>query len=136
MGTRSCVAVRTPEGYFRTIYVHWDGYVNGVGAGLLVHAPTYETAMRLIDNGDHSTIMALDDPVSYRDRGEAPENTAPQLAKTPEELRTVATENYGAAYLYILDVFGGDKKWHVYTGDFTTEWIDQGTIEMNLRQPA
>ena len=37
------------------IYCHWDGYPEGVGKDLLSHFNSYDAALKLILEGDHST---------------------------------------------------------------------------------
>lgn len=126
MSTRSCVAVRSPEGYFRAIYVHSDGYIDGVGKGLLEHAPTYEAANKLLDRGGHSIIFPGHDPVAYIDKGESLSENAALILKTFGELSNFASESCGAVYLYIFDSFDDNGEWHVHCG---SGWPDLGTVK-------
>jgi hypothetical protein len=65
MGTRSFVGVMLPSGIFRAVYVHFDGYLEGVGAELQVYK-TQTSVEELINRGDRSSL----DSGYYRDRGE------------------------------------------------------------------
>ncbi len=64
MGTRSLVGVMIGD-KCRAVYVHWDGYLDGVGAELQDYT-TQEEVEELIADGDRSS---LDGPY-YKDRGE------------------------------------------------------------------
>lgn len=64
MGTRSFVGVMIGD-KCRTIYVHYDGYLSGVGAALQ-HYKTQEEVEELIEKGDRSSL----EEGFYRDRGE------------------------------------------------------------------
>lgn len=64
MGTRSLVGVMIGD-KCRAVYVHWDGYLEGVGAELQDYT-TQEEVEELIADGDRSS---LDGPY-YKDRGE------------------------------------------------------------------
>jgi len=56
MATRSTIAIRTPEGTIRSIYCHWDGYPDGVGATLNVHYNDPTKIAELISLGDLSSL--------------------------------------------------------------------------------
>ena len=56
MGTRSTITAKCTDGKWRAIYCHWDGYLDGVGAALLVNYNTQEKVEALIAKGDHSII--------------------------------------------------------------------------------
>ena len=64
MGTRSFVGIKTERG-IRAIYVHWDGYLDGVGKDLQAYTTQTEVE-ELISHGDRSSL----DGGYYRDRGE------------------------------------------------------------------
>lgn len=74
MSTNASVHVKCGDGQVRSIYVHWDGYVEdpGVGHMLRSHYNTQELAEELIMMGDCSSLDAtLDDSTFYnRDRNE------------------------------------------------------------------
>jgi hypothetical protein len=64
MGTRSMVGVMVGD-KCRAVYVHWDGYLEGVGAELQSYTTQAEVE-ELISHGDRSSL----DDGYYKDRGE------------------------------------------------------------------
>ena len=85
MATRSSISIKTPEGKYRSIYCHWDGYPSYVGRVLKEDYKEVDKINRLIDLGDISSLreeVETDQPHSYdtpvnnvtvaygRDRGE------------------------------------------------------------------
>jgi hypothetical protein len=56
MGTRSRIAIKTPEGKYRSIYCHWDGYLSHNGKILLENYQDVDKINRLIDLGDISSL--------------------------------------------------------------------------------
>ena len=123
MGTRSTIAMKTPEGKVRAIYCHWDGYVSGNGKILLENYTTPAKVKALIDLGDISSLKpeigeqhtfekhqeqpelaAMFDnwTLAYcRDRGEAWTNTAPQTFDTIGEWAD--DFDMGVEYIYLFD---------------------------------
>lgn len=102
MGTRSLVGVMV-DGQCRTIYVHWDGYLEGVGSELQSYK-TQEEVEELIFDGDRSSLTEG----YYWERGES--DVAPRHYDTFEELLEAA-DDYGAEYYYVFQ----DGVW--YCGD-------------------
>lgn len=100
MSTHSAIAIKSPRGCYLAIYCHWDGYLDGVGKGLLKHAQTTEEAMKLVQEGDHVSIMETGTE-SFRSRGE--ETIEPTKILLADELTSFAEEECGAKYLYIFD---------------------------------
>ena len=85
MATRSRIAIETSDGSVESIYCHWDGYPDGVGATLIEHYKDHGKVQSLINLGDISSLgpkvkgsssHSFDNPegdttVAYgRDRGE------------------------------------------------------------------
>jgi len=64
MGTRSMVGVMVGD-KCRAVYVHWDGYLSGVGAELQGYT-TQADVEELISHGDRSSLT----DGYYKDRGE------------------------------------------------------------------
>lgn len=56
MATRSTIGVLQSNGSVRSVYCHWDGYLNGVGAVLKKHYTTLEQANALVAGGDMSSL--------------------------------------------------------------------------------
>jgi len=117
MGTRSLVGVMVGD-KCRAVYVHWDGYLDGVGAGLQEYT-TQAAVEALIAPGDRSS---LDGPY-YKDRGEV--GVAPTVYDTFEEFLDAAN-GCGAEYYYIFK----DGVW--YCGDCYGRWGSDSDISGKL----
>lgn len=72
MATRSTISVVQKDNSVKSIYCHWDGYIdNGVGENLKKYFNTYQCANDVISEGDLSSIYR-DDFESYHSmKGEA-----------------------------------------------------------------
>ena len=114
MSTRSAIIEKTDTGY-RGIYVHHDGYREGVGKTLSLYYTNPERVSALVDLGDLSSLgkninptgpHSFDKPekgvtVAYmRDRGE--DDCQPTVGKT---IKKVAERIGHDGYVY---VFKGD----------------------------
>lgn len=102
MGTRSFVGVMVGD-KCRAVYVHWDGYLSGVGAELQSYTTQAEVE-ELIAGGDRSSL----DDGCYKDRGE--EDVGPVDYATFEEFYDVCASRW-CEYYYIFK----DGVW--YCGD-------------------
>jgi hypothetical protein len=102
MGTRSFVGVMVGD-KVRAVYVHWDGYLSGVGAGLQDYTTQAEVE-ELISHGDRSSL----DGGYYKDRGE--DGVDPAEYATFEQFYDAADKSW-AEYYYIFK----DGVW--YCGD-------------------
>lgn len=107
MGTRSMVGVMVGD-KCRAVYVHWDGYLDGVGAWLQAYT-TQEAVEKLIAPGDRSS---LDGPY-YSERGET--GVEPADYETFEAFFDQAN-GCGAEYYYVFK----DGVW--YCGDCYGRW--------------
>jgi hypothetical protein len=56
MATRSTIAKLNPDGTVTSIYCHWDGYPDGVGATLLEHYTDSAKVDQLLALGDLSIL--------------------------------------------------------------------------------
>lgn len=56
MATRSTIGVTQEDGTIKAIYCHWDGYPEGVGAGLATYYNSKEQAEALISLGGFSAL--------------------------------------------------------------------------------
>ena len=117
MGTRSMVGVMV-EGGVRAVYVHWDGYLDGVGAGLQEYT-TQEAVEELIAPGDRSSL----EEGFYKDRGET--GVEPTLYATFDEFYD-AVEGCGGEYYYVFK----DGVW--YCGDTYGKYGDPTGISRKL----
>lgn len=73
MSTRSTINVKLPDGRFKNIYCHFDGYLSNNGMLLHKNIKTQEQAEALLEKGDMSSLnFENGQNISeyYRDRGE------------------------------------------------------------------
>ncbi len=117
MGTRSLVGVMVGS-KCRAVYVHWDGYLDGVGAGLQSYTTQAEVEA-LISHGDRSSL----EEGFYKDRGET--GVAPTDYDTFAEFLDAAN-GCGAEYYYVFR----DGVW--YCGDTYGKWGSNSGISDKL----
>ena len=117
MGTRSLVGVMVGS-KCRAVYVHWDGYLDGVGAGLQGYT-TQEAVEELISHGDRSSL----EDGFYKDRGET--GVDPTEYETFEQFMDAAS-GCGAEYYYVFK----DGVW--YCGDTYGRWGSDSKISGKL----
>lgn len=124
MATRSRIGMEMPNGEIRSIYCHWDGYPEGVGATLKGHYTNPEKVAALIALGDISSlgrfvdvnipgvVHTFDNPdegvtVAYhRDRGEA--FRAPRVDASVDAFSRSDIEEFGY-------VFTQDGEWKTFS---------------------
>ena len=100
MATRSTISAKFNDGKYRAIYVHFDGYLDGVGRTLLAHYTDQDKIEALVSLGGLSVLdaeCAKPDGHSYstpakghsiayhRDRGEDWESNQPGIGDTAAE---------------------------------------------------
>jgi hypothetical protein len=107
MGTRSMVGVMQGD-KCRAVYVHWDGYLDGVGAELQAYTSQADVEA-LIAEGDRSSLTEG----FYKDRGET--GVEPTDYAAFEEFLDAAN-GCGAEYYYVFK----DGVW--YCGDCYGRW--------------
>jgi hypothetical protein len=56
MATRSTIGITQEDGTIKAIYCHWDGYPEGVGAGLATYYNSKAQAEELISLGGFSAL--------------------------------------------------------------------------------
>ena len=107
---RKITPIKLDKDYIR-IYVHWDGYVDGVGRELLNNYD-YEKALNLILLGDESSIIGECTP--YVGRTDFPEEW--------EDIKPMTLENVeqDEMFTYLLD---DDDKWYVANGNGEFELV-------------
>jgi hypothetical protein len=134
MGTRSFIAQEMPNGTYRSIYCHFDGYPSGVGAVLKRHYQDAAKVDALIALGDLSAIAEeigeahafdaghTEHPdwcLAYgRDRGEDADDIAAQTHAGSTELLRAANGSC-AEFLYVYLPDGalpesGGGRWRAY----------------------
>ena len=114
MATRSRIGMEQPNGEVRSIYCHFDGYPEGVGATLREHYVDPEKVEALIALGDISVLEPLVEPdvlgvehtfdnpapcvtVAYhRDRGES--FFPPRVDESVEAFSRSDIEEYGYVF--------------------------------------
>ena len=72
MATRATVAIQMSTGEIAQIYVHFDGYPDGLGKELYDNYRDPEKILELINHGDASSVESTIDACEFysRDRGE------------------------------------------------------------------
>lgn len=111
MSTRSRISKVDVDGYIRSIYCHFDGYIDGVGKTLIDNYNTVNSIDKLFELGD---LSALDDTLEttkayHRDFYE--DLKKPLLFRNKENLINYFCES-DCDYLYLFDT---DNKWYVFT---------------------
>ena len=97
MGTRSFVGVQKGD-LIEAVYVHWDGYLAGVGVDLQKYT-TQEQVEELISHGDRSSL----EDEFYKDRGEAWERVKPETYNTFDEFFAACEDSWGEFYYIFKD---------------------------------
>ena len=71
MATRSTIAMRLEDGSVRSVYCHFDGYPDGVGATLREHYTNTAKIEQLLDLGDLSVLdVEIGEKVDFNGRPE------------------------------------------------------------------
>lgn len=127
MSTRAAVGIQHPDGSIQAIYVHSDGYLDGVGKALAQHYTEPAKVEQLVKLGDLSSLGAeigekhdfnthweTLEPRDWclafgRDRGE--KGTEAHSFASIEELREWAAQVW-AEYIYLFTADG----WQVDAG--------------------
>lgn len=118
MATRSFIATRTPDGTYRGVYCHWDGYPGHVGRILRDHYADPDKLATLIDHGDisilgpeigtaHDFDAHPDDQTTFYGRDRGDHHTGPTTRATRRAMIRHA-ERCGCEYFYLHD----DAGWH------------------------
>ena len=114
MATRSFIARTTKSGY-EGVYCHWDGYLEGVGAGLLEYYTDPDKLALLLSYGDISSLgmevggkhdfgdrSGAETTFYGRDRGETGSHIkARRFRKIHRLLKRAA--GMGCEYVYLFD---------------------------------
>ncbi len=73
MATRSTISLLLPDNTVRTIYCHWDGYLDNNGKLLLNHYNTEDKVKKLLALGDISSLGETPDPTLSTHSFETPQ---------------------------------------------------------------
>jgi hypothetical protein len=127
MSTHSSIAVVHKDGTVSACYVHFDGYIDGVGSRLQYGFNSREGAESLIALGDLSSIEAKGNVCAYsRDRHEKYEDVKPhKYADIKDYFNKVTSEIDDSGYRYIFM----NGHWRVW-GDPTND--SQETISVRF----
>ena len=98
MSTTSTIAKVNADGSVTQIYVHWDGFLEGVGLELKHRYDVPDLIDALLAKGDHSQLLGK--AVSYRSLGESDVEPV-TYTSLDEYVREANAEDYN--YLYTLD---------------------------------
>ena len=111
MSTRSRIGILLPDDSILSVYHHWDGYPEWLGATLEEHYNTYEKASELIDGGNMSSCYSDneydDETQEFVKRDPRPEyyggdEEAPILSKNFDEFTRIdCWQEY--SYVFVKD---------------------------------
>jgi len=111
MSTRSRIGILLPDDSILSVYHHWDGYPEWLGATLEEHYNTYEKASELIDGGNMSSCYSDneydDEKQEFVKRDPRPEyyggdDEAPILSKNFDEFTRIdCWQEY--SYVFVKD---------------------------------
>ena len=108
MSTRSRIGILLPDDSILSVYHHWDGYPEWLGATLEEHYNTYEKASELIDGGNMSSCYSDneydDEKQEFVKRDPRPEyyggdDEAPILSKNFDEFTRI---DCWQEYIYVF----------------------------------
>ena len=103
MSTNANINIRLPDGKYKSIYLHWDGYPSHAFKTLVKHYSDQDKAAALVELGDISCLYdSIECPeghsyenavegytIAYhRDRGEDWEHTQPKVSDEPNDDNT------------------------------------------------
>lgn len=101
MATRSNIGMKQEDGTIKTVYCHWDGYPEGVGATLAEHYTTRAKVEELLNLGDFSNLAEnVAEIETYAQRGET--GTEARTYQDKDEWRDDVIKA-GIEFLYLLD---------------------------------
>lgn len=139
MGTHSSITVKMTDGSFKSVYCHFDGYLDHNGKMLAGHYNSQERAEALVEHGDMSSLYErCDKPDGHtfdgrvegytvyygRDRGEV--GTDARTGATAEE----SNKGNGQEFDYLWD----GEKWLVSSGYFNQGKVLPLADAMELEQ--
>lgn len=118
MATRSLIGILTKSNTVESVYCHFDGYPEGVGARLARYYTTAEKAENLLSFGNISSLgVTTADTVFYsRDRNESLENNKARTSFGFTQYQEQA-KGSGCEYAYIFR----NGEWEVI--DLLEGWV-------------
>lgn len=109
MSTRSNIAIQKPDGTILSIYVHSDGYPDGVGQMLIDNYPTYGSSLRLFEHGDCSSLGSTLEECSFYGRDWQRELDPATVHKNYDKFKTFYSGDVFIEFVYLFR----DGQWKV-----------------------
>jgi len=109
MSTRSNIAIQKPDGTILSIYVHSDGYPDGVGQMLIDNYPTYGSSLRLFEHGDCSSLGSTLEECSFYGRDWQRELDPATVHKNYDKFKTFYSGDVFIEFVYLFK----DGQWKV-----------------------
>lgn len=116
MSTNSSIALEFADGSVSQVYCHYDGYLKGVGADLLVGYTDPFALQELIDGGDMRSVGDY-----FAKRGDPWDLVAPRRFQNFDEFDS---EGLNEEYNYILRPVAGKGVWFVRCYATDGEWVE------------
>ena len=101
MSTRSNIAIQKPDGKILSIYVHSDGYPDGVGQCLIDNYKTYISAEKLFRYGDASYLGSTLKECSFYHRDWQRDLDPAHLHKNFESFKTYYAGDVFIEFVYL-----------------------------------
>ena len=102
MSTRSNIAIQKPDGTILSIYVHSDGYPDGVGQCLIDSYKTYISAEKLFRYGDASYLGSTLKECSFYHRDWKRELDAAHVHKNFESFKKFYSGDIFIEFVYLF----------------------------------
>ena len=109
MSTRSNIAIQKPNGTILSIYVHSDGYPDGVGQCLIDNYETYGSSLRLFEYGDASYLGSTLKECSFYHRDWQRDLDKAHVHKNFESFKTYYAGDVFIEFVYLYK----DGQWLV-----------------------
>ena len=122
MSTRSYIAKQVGPDQYRTIFCHFDGYLDHVGAMLAGHYDTEEMVDKLLDVGDVDALypQLYPDPDQPHDHWNKQQDVTVAYGRDYGELESEATVKtmdeleQESGYIEFTYIFAEDKRWKFF----------------------
>ena len=114
MSTRSAIIQKQPDGSFRGIYCHHDGYLSHNGVVLRDHYQDPDKVTRLIDLGDISVLDRRVEPLGEHSYQRPEDGTVIASARDRGEVTNIEPKT-GATWFQVAEQIGHNG--HVYVFD-------------------
>jgi hypothetical protein len=126
MGTSAMIGIYNEDGSVTASYVHYDGYVEGVGR-TLVNSYNTQYDAEIVSKGGYMSALYND---YLKSREEAVHNDSATTYDSVQVFAKSASRNTGAEYLYLFD---GEAWFFMPTYEKGASFEE---VEMNLKNAA